>query len=70
MKKIIAIVLILCLSLAGCVDPNSPEEQLRRAKENAEWSRKNAESAQKELDDLRDAIAEYEYYKGLVENAK
>jgi len=62
--------LIMVLSFCSCGERElTPEEQLAEARKQTEWAKKNADAAQKELDDLRDAIDEYEYWKNQVENA-
>ncbi|MBE6899437.1 MAG: hypothetical protein E7479_02055 [Ruminococcaceae bacterium] len=72
MKKLFALLmaLIMVLSFCSCGERElTPEEQLAEARKQTEWAKKNADAAQKELDDLRDAIDEYEYWKNQVENA-
>ncbi len=62
--------LIMVLSFCSCGERElTPEEQLAEARKQTEWAKKNADAAQKELDDLRDAIDEYEYWKNQVDNA-
>lgn len=72
MKKLFALLmaLIMVISFCSCGERElTPEEQLAEARKQTEWAKKNADAAQKELDDLRDAIDEYEYWKNQVENA-
>ncbi len=72
MKKIFAlfIALIMVLSFCSCGERElTPEEQLAEARKQTESLKKNADAAQKRLDDLNDAIDEYEYWKNQVDNA-
>lgn len=70
MKKIVLflISIVMCFSLCSCGE-KSPEQKLAEARRQSEISKKNADEAQRELDELRDAIDEYEYLREQIENA-
>lgn len=72
MKKIFALLIafIMVLSFCSCGERElTLEEQLAEARKQTERLEKNADDAQKRLDDLNDAIDEYEYWKNQVDNA-
>ena len=72
MKKLFAllIALIMVISFCSCGERElTLEEQLADARKQTERLEKNADDAQKRLDDLNDAIDEYEYWKNQVDNA-
>lgn len=72
MKKIIAIVIILCLTLSlfACTDPNSPEAQLERSKQAVEDLKEAAEYQQRQIDDLEERWNKIQEGSNALKNAR